>query len=128
MSLDETGQIVRLCINFRVFRPRKSRVYLARSFSPMSDSHVNDIRYTALWRPVVKARKRHLLRVPLLSLPSLPSCSISPFLLFPTFSQFPIVSRCWLSFSFPLLVVRNRRRRSMSRVRAATIPQNRMRM
>lgn len=55
---DDTRRIARFCINFRAIHPRKSRVYLARvSFSPMSDSHVNDIRYTALWRPVVKARE-----------------------------------------------------------------------
>jgi len=52
----DTTRIVGLCINFRVVRPRKSRVYLTESSSPMSDSHVNDIRYTALWRPVVKAK------------------------------------------------------------------------
>lgn len=55
MRRDATG-IVGFCINFRMVRPRKSRVYLTESPSPMSDSHVNDIRYTALWRPVVKAR------------------------------------------------------------------------
>lgn len=27
----------------------------------MSDSHVNDIRYTALWRPLIKRRANHLL-------------------------------------------------------------------
>lgn len=27
----------------------------------MSDSHVNDIRYTALWRPLIKPRANHLL-------------------------------------------------------------------
>lgn len=27
----------------------------------MSDSHVNDIRYTALWRPLIKPRVNHLL-------------------------------------------------------------------
>lgn len=53
---DETRRIVGLYINFCTVRSRKSRVYLAESSSPMSDSYVNDIRYTALWRPVVKAR------------------------------------------------------------------------
>lgn len=31
----------------------------------MSDSHVNDIRYTALWRPVVKAREAPAVSPPL---------------------------------------------------------------
>lgn len=53
----DTTDLAGLCINFRAVRPRKSRVYLAESSSPMSDSHVNDIRYTALWRPLVKARE-----------------------------------------------------------------------
>lgn len=76
---DETRRIARLCINFRPVHPRKSRVYLAESSSPMSDSHVNDIRYTALWRPVVKARV-----APAASPSSSPAFSdaVGPFLLF----------------------------------------------
>lgn len=50
----------------------------------MSDSHVNDIRYTALWRPVVKAREAPA------ATPSLPLfsslCSIGV-LLFLSFRQ-----------------------------------------
>lgn len=79
----------------------------------MSDSYVNDIRYTALWRPVVKAR---VAPATSLSSPSSLVRSVRSF----SFSE---ISRYWTAFPFSVSLFQNSPRRSSSSARTTTISQ-----